>query len=255
MAFLETPRFPDDIAYGSKGGPTYKTSVLIQASGHEKRNSYWTQARHKYDVAYGVRTQAQLDALLTFFHSVRGRAHSFRFKDFSDFHTGTPGGHGDAGAPATAPTKDDYTFGTGDNVEVDFQISKPYVTGSLTSTRNITKPINGTILIALDTVLQTEGGGADYTIDYATGIVTFASSILVETLEYFSLKPRIMLIENCASGCFSRTISANCSSTKSPAVLSVIWSVSSGIVPCIRQRSIVPAPMSITRTSSSQLRP
>lgn len=175
MAFLETPRFPDDIAYGSKGGPTYKTSVIVQASGYEKRNIAWAQARHQYDVSYGIRNQTQLDALLKFFHSVRGRAHSFRFKDFSDFHTGTPAGHGPSGTPVTAPTKDDYSIGTGNGSQTQFQLIKLYVTGALTATRDIRKPINGTVLIALDGVLQTEGGGNDYTIDYSTGIVTFNS--------------------------------------------------------------------------------
>ena len=45
------------------------------------------------------------------------------------------------------------------------------------------------------------------------------------------------------------------SSMKSPAYVFVIWSASSGIVPCMRQRSVVPAPMSMTSTSSSMSRP
>jgi len=173
MAFLETPRFPDDIAYGSKGGPQYLTSVPMFASGREKRNVLWAQSRHVFDVGYGIRDQVQLDSLLTFFHAVQGRAHGFRFKDFADFHTGTPGGHGPSGTPVTTPTKDDYSFGTGDDAETVFQLTKAYVKGSLSTGRVISKPINGTILIAIDTVLQTET--THYSIDYSTGLVTFVT--------------------------------------------------------------------------------
>ena len=41
----------------------------------------------------------------------------------------------------------------------------------------------------------------------------------------------------------------------SPALSKVIWSSASGMVPCMRQRSIVPAPMSITSASSSLSNP
>jgi uncharacterized protein (TIGR02217 family) len=176
MAFLETPRFPDDIAYGSTGGPTYKTSVVVLASGREKRNITWSQARHEYDVSYGIRNQTQLNGMVEFFHAVRGRGHSFRYKDFADFHTATPSSYGAGGDPATPVTKDDENFGTGDTIETVFQLTKTYASGALNTVRDITKPISGTVLIALAGVLQTEGGGSDYTIDYTTGLVTFISA-------------------------------------------------------------------------------
>ena len=43
MSFIETPRFPDDIAYGAQGGPMYSTDVVATASGYEKRNQNWAQ--------------------------------------------------------------------------------------------------------------------------------------------------------------------------------------------------------------------
>jgi uncharacterized protein (TIGR02217 family) len=174
MAFLETPRFPDDIGYGSSGGPTYKTGVLVMASGREKRNIAWSQARHQYDVAYGVQSIAQLDALLEFFHAVRGRAHSFRFKDFSDFHTATPSGHASGGGPATAPTATDQNIGTGDGADKIWQMTKTYTAGALSLERTISKPVSGTVLVAVNAVTQTET--THYTIDYTTGIITFVTA-------------------------------------------------------------------------------
>jgi uncharacterized protein (TIGR02217 family) len=173
VAFIETPRFPDDIAYGSSGGPNYKTSVVMFASGREKRNISWSQSRHSYNVGYGVRSETQLDAMLEFFHSMQGRAHSFRYKDFADFHTATPGGYGANGEPFTAVNENDQQFGVGDGAETVFQLVKNYTTGSLTTARDITKPISGTVLIAVNAVLQTET--THYTIDYTTGLVTFVT--------------------------------------------------------------------------------
>ena len=74
MAFIETPRFPDNISQGASGGPGYQTEVVVVASGREKRNITWPLPRGRYDVAHGVRTQAQMDILIAFFRSVRGRA-------------------------------------------------------------------------------------------------------------------------------------------------------------------------------------
>ncbi|MCK4609475.1 MAG: DUF2460 domain-containing protein, partial [Gammaproteobacteria bacterium] len=74
MSFIETPRFPDDISYGSKGGPSWNTSVITLNSGYEKRNKNWTNARYSYDVAYGIKTQAELLALVDYFNRVGGKA-------------------------------------------------------------------------------------------------------------------------------------------------------------------------------------
>lgn len=54
MAFIET-RFPDDISYGSGGGPEYLTDIVITESGHEKRNIGWAAPRGRYNVAHGVK--------------------------------------------------------------------------------------------------------------------------------------------------------------------------------------------------------
>ncbi len=80
MAFIETPRFPENISRGASGGPGYQTDVVVVSSGHEKRNITWPLGRARYDVAHGVRTQAQMDALIAFFRSIKGKGDDFRFK-------------------------------------------------------------------------------------------------------------------------------------------------------------------------------
>jgi len=152
MAFIET-RFPVDIAYGSAGGPEYSTDIVITQGGHEQRNQNWSAARLRYNVAYGVRSQPQLDSLIAFFRARKGRADGFRFKDWTDYN-------------ATA-----QSIGTGDGSATQFQLLKTYVSGSVTETRTISKPVTGSVSVHLAGILQTSG----VTISTATGIVTFST--------------------------------------------------------------------------------
>lgn len=162
MSFLETPRFPVNISYGSRGGPNYSTTVITIKSGQETRNKNWLYPVHEYDVAYGIRELADLESLVGYFHAVGGRAYGFRYKDWIDYKSCVV---------ADTPAATDQTIGTGDGSNVTFQIKKTYTKGALSQVRLITKPISGTVLISVDDVTQTEV--VDYTIDYTTGIVTF----------------------------------------------------------------------------------
>jgi uncharacterized protein (TIGR02217 family) len=151
MAFVEV-RFPTDIAFGSTGGPEYSTDVVITQSGYEQRNANWSQARARYNVAHGVKTQAQLDALIAFFRARKGRADGFRFKDWTDYQV--------AG----------QEIGIGDGVITQFQLKKHYSSGLVNETRLITKPVAGTILIYLDGVLQSP---TTYTANTENGQILF----------------------------------------------------------------------------------
>lgn len=155
MAFEEI-QFPTDIAYGASGGPEYSTDIIEIASGHEQRNSNWQQARASFNVAHGVKTKAQLDALIAFFRARKGRANGFRFKDWSDYQ-------------AT-----NTLIGAGDGSTTVFQLSKRYTSGSTTESRTINKPVSGTVTIYVDAVEQVSG----VTIDTTNGEITFASAPL-----------------------------------------------------------------------------
>jgi uncharacterized protein (TIGR02217 family) len=154
MAFIEV-RFPTDIAYGAVGGPEYSTDIVITQSGFEQRNANWSQARGSYNVAHGVKTQAQLNTLIAFFRARKGRADGFRFKDWTDYQI-------------TA-----QAIGTGDGSTKTFQLVKTYASGTTSETRLITKPVAGTVNIYLGGVLQS--GGA-YTLDTTSGQVTFTTA-------------------------------------------------------------------------------
>lgn len=154
MAFIEVA-FPSDIAYGSSGGPEYSTDIVITHGGYEQRNVNWSQARAKYNVAHGVKTQSQLDALIAFFRARKGRAVGFRFKDWSDYKV-------------TA-----QVIGTGNGTNTAFQLVKTYISGGITETLTITKPVVGTVNVYIAGVLQTSTA---YALDTTTGIITFTTA-------------------------------------------------------------------------------
>ena len=160
--FIETPRFPDDISYGSTGGPTWATDVLTVKSGFESRNINWEQARYSYNAAMGVRDQTQLDDLIAWFNVCKGRGHSFRFRDWTDYTSCALG---------QTPDFDDQNIGIGDNTETQFQLIKIYTQGAYTTEREIRKPTASTVTVGINGVKQTSG----WSVDTTTGIVTFTS--------------------------------------------------------------------------------
>lgn len=160
MAFHDAV-FPEEIAYGSKGGPHFKTTVVTLASGVERRNVEWTRVRAEYDVSHGVKDPTALEELRSFFYARRGRAHSFRFLDHGDFEMFN------------------QAIGVGDGVKTDFQIIKSYEPGPYQYDRVITKPEFGTvqpILIGGEPGQEVTTGANPlrYSINYSTGKVKFA---------------------------------------------------------------------------------
>jgi Conserved hypothetical protein 2217 (DUF2460) len=49
MTSFHEVRFPDNIAYGATGGPEFAPTVVATASGHEKRNVNWAEARGRWE--------------------------------------------------------------------------------------------------------------------------------------------------------------------------------------------------------------
>lgn len=163
MGFHEV-QFPTGLSYNSSGGPGFNTAIIEMDGGVEERISRWDGARHRYDAQYAVRTKEDLAAVLTFFRARKGAAYGFRFKDWLDYTTNADG--------TSDPTDTDNEIGIGDGTTTQFQLVKKYTSGGVVRTRNITKPITGTTVIAIDDVSQ----GAGWTVDTTTGVVTFSSA-------------------------------------------------------------------------------
>jgi len=164
MAFHEV-RFPAGISRGASGGPERRTEIVTLGSGFEERNQRWADSRRRYDAGYGVRGTDDLYAVIAFFEERRGQLHGFRWKDWSDYKSC---------APLATPSAADQVIGAGDGAETDFQLVKVYGADFAPWTREIKKPVAGTIKIALDGAAQVEG--SDYTLDATTGVVSFTSA-------------------------------------------------------------------------------
>jgi hypothetical protein len=105
---------------------------------------------YKGDVAYGIKSKADMLALIEFFHEARGRTNSFRFKDWHDYEA-----------------TDSLLDCTGRST---CQLTKVYGQNAVNNySRTITKLV-GSITMEL-------GGSSftDFTLDDETGIVTFTN--------------------------------------------------------------------------------
>jgi uncharacterized protein (TIGR02217 family) len=151
MTFLETPRFPDNIAFGATVGPTYLTVVTPVYSGRDGRIVAWSQSRIRFDVGRRAMNAADTATLDAYFRAVKGRAYGFRIKDWTDSTCTVLQG-------VLVPQ---ITAGV-------YQLAKQYVTGALFETRFIQKPVAGTVSIYKNSVLITTGLALDNT----TGLVT-----------------------------------------------------------------------------------
>lgn len=153
MAFLDI-RFPVNIAYGAVGGPGYSTDVVTLNSGFENRNQNWSVARCMYDAAKGCKTDQDRIDLIKFFRVAKGKMHSFRWRDFSDYQVLT--GEGTLTA-----------LGGG-----TFQLVKQYTNAAGTENRTITLPVNAVVKQGSTTlVLNTH-----YTLNLTTGVLTIIGS-------------------------------------------------------------------------------
>jgi uncharacterized protein (TIGR02217 family) len=153
-------RFPTAIALAATGGPERRTRIVTLTSGFEERNTPWAQSRRRFEAGYGVKTLDDLHEVIAFFEARRGRLHGFRWQDAADHKSC---------APSEAPSATDQPLGTGDGTRTTFQLSKTYSSGGHAYIREITKPVAGTVTVALD------GAPIAATTDIATGKVTFAA--------------------------------------------------------------------------------
>lgn len=153
--------FPLDISVGSTATATFSTDLDEASNGYEFRSASWSQARHAYDLSTGVTSVTELNLAKAWFMRACGRLLPFRFRDPQDW-TSADDGESD-------PTSADQIIGVGDGEKVAFGLTKSYL-GAL---REITKPVEETVMIAVDGMEMSEEA-EDFVVDYKKGIVTFA---------------------------------------------------------------------------------
>jgi uncharacterized protein (TIGR02217 family) len=140
--------FPIALGREAEVVPELSTAIVTSAGGAERRNAAWAQARTRYDVGPGVRSEADIAALLGFYRARMGPARGFRLRDPFDYQA------------------KDEPLGTGDGQTARFQLVRSY--GD--TVRRITRPVAGTVALKLNGVAIsafTLGAGGVVTLDVA----------------------------------------------------------------------------------------
>ncbi len=155
-------RFPTAISRGATGGPERRTDVVALGSGFEERNTRWADSRRSYNAGYGVKSLDDLHAVIAFFEERRGRLYGFRWKDHADWRSCPP---------SATPTAVDQLLGIGDGALAMFALTKRYGFAHAPWQRPITKPVSGSVLVAVDGAPLTLG--TDVVVDTTNGTLTF----------------------------------------------------------------------------------
>jgi uncharacterized protein (TIGR02217 family) len=110
-----------------------------------------------------VKTLDDLHTVIAFFEARTGRLYGFRFKDFADFKSSAPG---------TALSPADQQIAVGDGATTVFALSKTYVSGPANWVRVISKPVDGSVRVAVAGTELHSGFSCDAT----SGLVTFTTA-------------------------------------------------------------------------------
>lgn len=160
--FLESPRFPDEIAFYASVGPNFRTEDAKSLTGYQQTNATMPDPLHSIDITQALR---EIDIINTpgygyrvvrdFFFAVKGKAIGFRVKNWWDY-------------------KDDglgiLGTGLGNGSTTVFQIAKRYTAGALSTDKAVRKPVSGSVGVKINGVTQPSG----WTVDTTTGLVTFS---------------------------------------------------------------------------------
>ena len=167
--------FPLALGREAEVSPEFSTAIVTSGGGHEARNASWAEARTRYDVGPGVRSEADIAALLAFFRARMGPARGFRLRDPFDFSSG-----------GAVPGAADQVLGVGDGVRVRFALVKAY--GAMQ--RRITRPVSGSVRVAVGgvtTAAFTVVAGGFVELDVAPAVgVTVSAGFLFDVAVRFA---------------------------------------------------------------------
>ncbi|WP_414903397.1 DUF2460 domain-containing protein [Sphingomonas flavalba] len=162
--------FPLAIGREAAVTPEFSTAIVTTGGGWEQRSADWADARLRFDAGPGVRSEADVQALIGFFRARHGAARGFRFRDpFDDSSNGMTG----------APDAGDQRIGTGDGVTTEFALTKSYGDGGEAQMRRISRPVTESVRVAVDGVVAGgwtlgEGGVVRFDAAPAAGAVVSA---------------------------------------------------------------------------------
>ncbi|MBT9158790.1 MAG: hypothetical protein DDT26_00037 [Dehalococcoidia bacterium] len=127
MAFINAV-LDDEVAYGFEGGPEYLTGEVGLENGLSFRDSAWEYPRHRYSARFDNLSDVARSGIIKVFHAVKGKRHSFKFKDWNDYEA--------VEEPLAVPASYDATL-------LAVQLYKTYTFGSAFTIRPIQALVPG----------------------------------------------------------------------------------------------------------------
>jgi len=112
--------FPLNLSIGASITYEFQTMITRVDNATETRNPRWDRAIRFYTLRT-ARSLVDLETLRDFYEVMRGRQRSFRYRDFSEF---TSSSFSDENTTPDPTSNLDQNIGTGDGVEVAFQLRK-----------------------------------------------------------------------------------------------------------------------------------
>lgn len=158
--FLETPRFPACPSFGFTATAIYEVTKIRTVGGQEDRNAATEQPLWAFSATVGPREEDEIQELNEWHNALGGEEVGFRFQNYADYKSCRIN---------QTPAATDCPLVLIDGSPPLYQLTKRYTVGAKSRALDILKPVQGTILIADNGVTKTEG--ADYSIDYTTGLV------------------------------------------------------------------------------------
>lgn len=149
--------FPTCPGYGFAVQPQYLVSINSRQGGFERIDRRWTRPLNTYTaLAVGERDEAEIQAIINFWHAMHGRATVFLLKDWADYKSCKVN-------EDLLSTDQPFIF-----TDIGYQMVKQYKVGSLTQLRPITQPVGSSLVVQDGSFAE----HTDFTIDENTGILT-----------------------------------------------------------------------------------
>lgn len=173
MAYFLEERLPTCLRYDLVYDEDYAVEIVESGGSEEINASEYRRIVHPFPrrrfsaVAYQLDRDDLFNSVISLYHRAYGKFAGFRFKHMDDFTTAK-----DHRSPPSAGDQRILIVTPG-----VYQLRKRYSTDKTGLAigwpeRTIYKPVQGTVVVAVDGAVQSP---ANYTVDYTTGLITFAA--------------------------------------------------------------------------------
>lgn len=164
MSAFHNVSFPLRLAFGASGGPSRTTQIAQLTSGGEVRNAAHAHSRRRYNAAAGIKSNVDLQRLVSFFEARFGQLYGFRFRDPVDHLSCEIG---------KTPRATDQFIGVGDGIRTVFQLVKNYGDAQANYARPITKPVPDSVVVSVD---DNDVSPEGFTVGELTGEIVFVAA-------------------------------------------------------------------------------